>query len=92
MLTKKKFTIPKSISITEVEDEVVLLDLSTGSYFGLNHIGTRLIKGLKAEESMHQINSAIADQYQLEYKQVCADMEALLEQLVEQNLLVQEST
>lgn len=89
MLEKLNYTIPENISVTEVEDELVLLNLETGSYFGLNHIGSRLIKGIQAEESLHQINSALADQYQLEYKQVCADMEQLIEQLLAQKLLLQ---
>jgi hypothetical protein len=89
MLTKKVYTIPDHISVTEVEDEIVLLNLDTGSYYGLNHIGTRLIKGIQAKESMHQINSAVADKYQMKYKQVCGDVEELLKQLLEQNLLEQ---
>ena len=75
------------LSVTDVDDEVVLLKLDTGMYYGLNHIGAVLVQGLQEERSMQQIILSVVEKYQTSYQKVSDDMDALVAQLLDQGLL-----
>ena len=76
------------VSVTEVDDEVVLLKLDTGSYYGLNSIGAKLVNGLQNQLTVHQICKDIASDYQIPYQNVNQDLSDLIEQLVAEQLLI----
>lgn len=82
-----KYQLAEHIALTEVDDEVVLLDLNAGTYFGLNHVGARFLTALQANESYENVLSSIAHDYQMDQVAVSADLKALLQQLLEQKLI-----
>lgn len=86
-MTSATYRLCEQLSITEVDDEVVLLNLDTGMYYGLNHVGALFVKGLQNERSMQTIILDVVDQYQTNYETVCEDMDALVKQLLEQGLI-----
>jgi hypothetical protein len=88
MVMTKAYRLSEQISITEVDDEVVLLRLDTGAYYGLNSVGAQLVNGLKNERTLHQICTDISSQYQIPYKNVNEDLAELIEQLEDEQLLV----
>lgn len=75
----------------EVAGETVLLNLASGTYFGLNETGT-LIWDLIEEDSitLDAICDAIEDEYEIPREDAEADVIALVEQLVENGLLTVE--
>lgn len=82
------FRVAKNISITKVEDESVVLDLSTGSYYGLNHVGTLLLEELQRRHSLGQAVEEISRRYQANTVLVTDDTSKLVGQLLEQKILL----
>lgn len=83
-----KYQLADHISFTDVDDEAVLLDLNSGAYYGLNHIGAQLLKELKAHNSIENAITLIAEQYQITDNSVKKDIDELIQQLLEQKLIV----
>lgn len=83
-----QYTLCDHVSVTEVDDEVVLLNLNTGAYFGLNHVGADLMKALQNQQPIDQAVRQISDHYQMDLTQVQTDIDELLAQLLENNLLL----
>ena len=86
------FRLAEHLALTEVDSEMVLLDLDSGSYYGLNHVGAALLKGIQANESLEQSTRRIATLYGRDPAEVRQDLEQLLAQLIEQKLLSVEHT
>lgn len=85
-----KYRLLEHISFTQVDDEAVLLDLNTGGYFGLNHIGTHflnIVRNQGIENPMEQACNEIAELYNMDRSQVLTDLEELVLQLQQSDLL-----
>lgn len=82
-----KYQLLEHISLTEVDDEVVLLDLDTGAYFGLNHVGAKLLSVLHSDGTVSNAIEQISERYKIDIQQVERDINELIEQLLEQNLI-----
>ena len=89
MISGTQYQIGTNISLTEVEDEIVLLNLNNGAYYGLNHIGAHLIRAIENQMPLTQLIRQVAEQYQMDYMVVNRDIDQLIIELVEQSLLVQ---
>ena len=87
MNSTKNYRLAEQLSVTEVDDEVVLLKLDTGSYYGLNPVGAQLVLGLQDEQTTHQICGRISQQFQTPYSTVKDDLDELIHQLLEQGLI-----
>ena len=90
MTNAPTFRLAENVSFSEVDDEVVLLELTSGSYFGLNESGAKMLLALMEGYSIEQSCSDLAIHYQVDTRQIRGDMEELLEQLIERRLLVRE--
>jgi hypothetical protein len=73
----------------DLEGEAVLLDLASGTYFGLNDVGTRIWRLLEAGESLARIAEALAEEYEVSGEQAARDAEALVKELRGRGLLVE---
>lgn len=91
MTNPPTFRLEDNVSFTEVDDEVVLLELTSGNYYGLNESGAKMLLALIDGRTIEQSCSDIAHTYQIDVARVTSDMEELLEQLIERHLLVRET-
>ena len=73
----------------EIDKECVLLDLGSGTYFGLNEVGTRIWSLLREGLSEDEIVRAIADEYDSDSETIRADVRRLLSELESRKLVVQ---
>lgn len=89
MNSDQKYRLCEDISLTEVDNEMVLLNLATGAYYGLNHIGAGVVKALQNGQSVHDSVEEISGRYQLDYQIVNEDIQELMEQLLQHQLLVE---
>jgi hypothetical protein len=71
--------------------EAVLLNLATGSYFGLNEVGARIWALLGAGETLRASLATLSAEYDASAEQLRADLLALVDELVANGLLVVES-
>ena len=88
MPASSQYTLCDHVSLTEVDDEVVLLDLNNGAYYGLNHIGADLLKALQHNQSVSQAVGQISERYQMNSAQVQTDIDELIQELLKSNLLL----
>jgi hypothetical protein len=71
----------------ELEDESVLLDLKSGSYFGLDAVGTRIWQLFGEHELLSQIAQTIVAEYDVAEDRCVADLLTLVADLKQRGLV-----
>lgn len=81
------FSIPEEVLFQDVNNEVVLLDLSSEHYFGLDEIGARIWMLLKEQKAAGQIVEELLREYDVDRAELEGDIHELLAQLLEAGLI-----
>lgn len=84
-----RFSIPPQVMSRLVGDETVLLDLSSGMYFGLDGVGQRIWDAVGAGHSLRETAALIAAEYAVEEAQAQEDVLAFAGQLLSRGLLAE---
>ena len=84
----KGFSISPHVLAQEVGEEVVILDLSSGTYFGLDAVGSRIWRLGTGGKNLAEICEALLDEYEAPREQVESDTVLLMEELRARNLIV----
>lgn len=58
-----RLTVSPDVVYREIEGEAVLLDLESGTYFGLNAVGTRIWSLIQERDSLRAVLDAITAEY-----------------------------
>ncbi|MEO1400425.1 MAG: PqqD family protein [Cyanobacteria bacterium J06635_1] len=72
---------------SDLNGEIVILNLKSGTYFGLNETGALVWNLIKNPKTVDQLRTAILDEYEVEDEVCDRDLTALLQALAEQNLI-----
>ena len=88
MSQNQQYRLAEDVSLTDVDDEVVLLDLSSGSYFGLNTIGATILRDIIAGVELDDSKKLLSEHYNQPLTQIANDVDELVLQLIQKNLLV----
>ena len=72
-----------------VGDETVLLDLSSGIYFGLDGVGKRIWESVTEGNSIGETAAVIVAEFEVDEAQAQADLIAFATDLMERGLLTQ---
>ena len=83
-----QYSLKDQLSVTSIGEESVLLDVSSGQYFGLNELGTKIIEGLMQSLSLDDILLGIVQEFDVGMDQARADAEKLLGELETAGLVV----
>ena len=83
--------IPDDVVFRVLGDEAVILNLSTGIYFGLDIVGTRMWQLISECGSTEKIGEALLAEYEVEESQVRQDLALLIQQLKDKGLLITET-
>jgi len=86
-----KVTIPKQVMARRVGEEVVLLDLVTGTYFGLDPVGSRVWELLSAGQTLAQVLNTVLDEYEVSPETLKLDIQALMQELLARGLVAIET-
>ena len=73
--------IRKDVVFRELEGEMVLLNLATGVYFGLDAVGTRIWALIDGRRSAADIVETLTGEYDVDGETCAADLAHLLETL-----------
>jgi hypothetical protein len=73
--------------INVIEDESVLLNLKSESYFGLDQVGTRMWTLLTTSDSIQSAYEALLDEFDVGADRLRQDMGDLIEKLIENGLV-----
>jgi hypothetical protein len=82
-----RLRIADDIVFRDLAGESVLLNLSTGTYFGLDAVGTRLWHLIAAHNSIAAVIETLLAEYDVDEPRLQKDVEALIEQLLAKRLL-----
>ena len=82
--------IADSLSATSLDDELVLLDAASGTYFGLNHVGSKIFDMLKDGRSEDEVIAALRTEYSESEERLRSDYAAFVAELERRGLVVDE--
>ena len=83
-----KVTIPAQVMARTVGDETVILDLASGTYFGLDPVGARIWQLMGEGRTLAEISETMLGEYEVERAQLEADVLRLTGELLERGLVV----
>lgn len=74
-------------TVADLGEESVVLDVSSGKYFGLNEIGVRILELTRQPVQVGSLLETLGQEYDATADQIERDVLAFLEQLVGSRLL-----
>lgn len=80
--------IPKSVLARRVGDEVIVLDMERGEYFGLPAVGARIWELLPDGKSLADVADVVASEYDVDRAAAERDVLGLVADLSDKGLLV----
>ena len=86
MNEKPTFRLPSAVLSRKVGKQMVLLNLATEQYYGLNEVGADMVSRLISQPLGKALQSLAAD-YDTEPERLSADVDALVESLMQAGLL-----
>jgi len=80
-------TVPDGIVHRDLQGELVLLNLNTGIYFGLDSLGTRIWHLLQERQSLQKILDTLLQEFDVTEAQCREDLFRLIGQMREKGLI-----
>jgi hypothetical protein len=88
MLTRDaRLIIPEQVVTRQVGDETVLLNLESGTYFGLDPVGSRFLELLQTEGALAPVIARMLEEFDVTEAQLEADLFQLSEEMLASGLL-----
>ncbi|MEJ5198971.1 MAG: PqqD family protein [Anaerolineae bacterium] len=84
-------TVPADVLFQRLGDEAVALNLASGKYYGFDDVATRMWTLLVAHGAAAPALDALLAEYEVERSQLERDLNAFIERLVRDGLLVAQS-
>lgn len=75
--------------IKEVNGSMVILNMKTGDYYGLNDVGADFMKRVELEMTWDEIFMALCTLYDVEADVLEQDLHALVRQLMDRKILIE---
>lgn len=82
-----RFHIPDTVAARPLGSEVVILDLVTGTYFGLDDSGKRIWELFSEGKSVAETCNALLCEYDIDAQTIRADVERLARELLDRRLI-----
>ncbi|MBF2017351.1 MAG: PqqD family protein [Rivularia sp. T60_A2020_040] len=82
------FSIPESVLAQEINSEVVLLHMDSESYYSLNPVGSRMWQMLTQSGDLEGTIKQLLRVFFVDETRLRQDVTALVEELVEEDLLI----
>lgn len=82
-----QIVVSEDVVYENVGDELVLLDLQSGTYFGLNSVGRRIWELLIASGDASIVLERLGQEYDAPLDQLGEDLKQLLQQLLDKRLI-----
>ena len=79
--------ISDDVVFRDLAGEAVILNLATGTYFGLDAVGTRLWHLITEHGSTEKVIEALLAEYEVEEGQLRRDVDDLIQQLTDKGLV-----
>lgn len=83
----QKITFSQSVFAQEIDGEMVLLDMESENYFGLDEVGTSIWQAMQEKESLQEVFEVLMEQYEVEEEVLQKDLSDFVEKLLESGLV-----
>lgn len=83
-----RVSVSDDVVARDLAGEAVLLHLGTGTYFGLNAVGTRIWHLLAQHQSTEAVLPLLLQEFDVDEQQLRRDLDALVGELLAKHLLV----
>ena len=83
----KKITFSESVFSQEIDGEVVLLDMNSENYYGLDSVGSDIWKLLREGKTLQETNDLLLEDYDVSQEQLRQDLEAFVDRLMDIGLI-----
>lgn len=80
--------VPEHVLMRRIGDEMVMLNLDSEGYYGLNEVGARLMQLVETGATLEQIIEQLSCEFEVEREQLEQDVRALAADLIAAGLLV----
>ena len=89
MLTRfdSKVLLSPDVMVREVGGEIVVLDLKTEKYLGLDEVATSMWQALTAAESVEAAYEVLAAEFDVEGEQLRRDLDEFIQELIKLGLI-----
>jgi hypothetical protein len=84
---KDVITISPDVIFRELDGEAVILNLETGTYFGLDEVGTRMWQLIADQVAIEKVVEVLLDEYEVEEGRLRQDVIDLIRQLMGKGLV-----
>ena len=81
------FNVSSQAIARQVGDETVILHLGSGTYFGLDAVGSRIWQLMEKGKSLNEIRDVVLDEYEVSSEDVERDIAGLIKDLLAQDLV-----
>jgi hypothetical protein len=82
-----KYDLPDHVKIRELDGEAVLLNLDSEKYFGLDEVGTSMIKALTSGGTVEEACASLLEEYDVAPDTLKADLDQLITKLLAKGLI-----
>jgi hypothetical protein len=82
-----KVTIPAQVMARQVGEETVILDLASGTYFGLDPVGGRIWQSMSEGRTLAEVCAAMLAEYEVTPEDIERDVLRLAEELRAKQLI-----
>ncbi len=87
MNLNQKITFADTVFAQEVDGEMVLLDMNSENYFGLDEVGTAIWQEMQESGDLQEVFNALLEQYDVESDVLEKDLLGFVDKLVESGLV-----
>lgn len=87
MTLNDKVTVPTQIMARQVGEETVILDLASGTYFGLDPVGARIWQLMAEGRTLAGVCATMLAEYEVTREDIERDVLSLAEELREKQLI-----
>lgn len=84
----QKIIVSQLVFAQMVDNEMVLLDMNSEHYFGLDEIGTAIWQAMQESENMNQVFARLLEQYDVESDILKKDLMDFVQKLQEDGLIM----
>ena len=83
----QKVTFAETVFAQEVDGEMVLLDMESENYFGLDEVGTAIWQAMQEKETLKEVLDLLLEQYEVKEEMLENDLSDFVGKLVESGLV-----
>lgn len=83
-----RLRISSDVMARQLGDDCVMLDLASGTYFGLDPVGARVWQLLEGGKSFEEVCEALVEEYEASPEAIRGDVSRLIDELAANGLVV----